>query len=76
MKTTIDNNLRVFQIVDSIGHQFFCNLDQINEVVSENGLIHGYFKVYHFWNNKPQIVTRKYLRELFEANQIEQTFIY
>jgi len=76
MKTTIDNNLRVFQVITSTSQQIFCNLNQLNEVIKELNCKVGYFKIYHFWNNKPEKLTRKYLSELFRANQIKQEFYY
>lgn len=76
MQTTINNSLRVFQVVTSVGHQYFCNLDQLNEVITVNDLRAGYFTINHFWNSKPQRVTKKYLNELYTANQLTQTFIY
>lgn len=76
MKTNIDNNVRVFQVVTSTGKQAFCNLEQLNTVVSMLGTNEGYFTIYHFWNNKPKKVSKKYLRELSESNNIEFTFTY
>jgi hypothetical protein len=76
MITTIDNSLRVFQVITSRGAQYFCNLDQLNEVVRLNGLMPGYFKIYHFWNNKPAKCSKKYLRDLFAANQLKMEFHY
>jgi hypothetical protein len=76
MKTTIDNNLRVFQVTTSTGKQFFCNLPDLNTIVSENSLQPGYFKVFHFWNNKPQKCSRKYLQEMHTANGIHMNFHY
>ena len=76
MKTTINNSLRVFQVVTSVGHQYFCNLDDLNRVINENGLRSGYFRINHFWNNKAQRVSKKYLKELFAANQLTQEFEY
>lgn len=38
MKTTIDNNLRVFQIVDSYQRSTFCNLQDIEKVVESQSL--------------------------------------
>ena len=76
MKTTIDNNLRVFQVVDSFGRSVFCNLDDLNRVIKEKELRPGYFKIYHFWNTKPQKVTKRYLKEMMLANQIKQEFKY
>ena len=76
MFTTIDNNVRVFQVVTSTGKQVFCNLDQLNTVVEMLGTIEGYFTIYHFWNNKSKKVSKKYLRELFEANGLTLDFSY
>lgn len=74
--TTIDNNQRVFQIIDSHGRQIFCNFDDLNRIVTENNLIAGYFTIYSFWNNKPVKVNRKVLTDMFEASGIEQEFNY
>lgn len=74
MKTTIDNNLRVFQVITSVGKQAFCNIEQLNEVVEQLGTHAGYFKIYHFWNNKPQRVSKKYLDEMMKAHQIQRLF--
>lgn len=76
MKTTIDNNLRVYQIVDSDGHQFFCNIEDINQIVRENNMHPGYFKIYHFWNNKAQKVSKKDLKLFFEGAGLSQEFYY
>lgn len=76
MKTTIDNNVRVFQVVTSTGKQAFCNIEGLNNVVSELGTREGYFTIYHFWNNKPKKVSKKYLKELFTANNLELKFTY
>ena len=76
MKTTINNSLRVFQVITSVGHQYFCNLDELNRVVNENKLRAGYFRINHFWNNKPARLTKKGLKNLFEGNQLTQEFEY
>lgn len=76
MITTIDNNTRVFQVVTSTGKQAFCNLEQLNTVVSMLGTNEGYFTIYHFWDNKPKKVSKKYLKELFTANGLTQEFTY
>jgi len=76
MKTTIDNNQRVFQVITSTSAQFFCNLDELNRVVNENELRAGYFRINHFWNNKPARLTKKGLKNLFEGNQLTQGFEY
>lgn len=76
MTTTINNNLRVYQIITSNGHQYFCNIEQLNQVVNESGAKAGYFKIYHFWNNKAQKVTKKDLKSFFEGSQLIQNFYY
>lgn len=76
MKTTIDNNLRVYQVVTSTGKQSFCNIEQLNEVVEDLGTHAGYFKIFHFWNNKAQKLSKKDLKAMFEGSQLKQEFIY
>ena len=76
MITTINNNVRVFQVVTSTNKQAFCNLEQLNMVVSMLDTNEGYFTIYHFWNNKSKKVTKKYLSELFKANNLELKFTY
>jgi len=75
MTTIIDNNQRVFLIVTTTGKNFFCNLSQLNYVVCSECKT-GYFKIYHFWNNKPKFVTKKFLKEIFEGHRIKQEFYY
>jgi hypothetical protein len=75
MKTTINNNLRVYQVVTDSGSQFFCNIEQLNYVIGSE-CKEGYFKIYHFWNNKPQKVSKKDLKAFFEGADLVQTFFY
>lgn len=76
MKTTINNSLRVYQVVTSTGKQAFCNIEQLNEVVKDLQCITGYFKIFHFWNNKPQKLSKKDLKVMFEGSQLKQDFFY
>lgn len=76
MITTIDNNTRVFQVVTSTGKQAFCNLEGLNDAVLNLGTNPNYFTIYHFWNNKPKKVTKKYLKELFKSHNLELKFTY
>lgn len=76
MITTINNNLRVYQIVTSNGKQFFCNIEDLNKIVNNNNMYQGYFKIYHFWNNKAQKVTKKDLKAFFEGAGLKQEFFY
>lgn len=76
MKTTIDNSLRIYQVTTSTGKQFFCNIEDLNNVVRESGAAAGYFKVFHFWNNKAQKLSRKDLDRMFEGSQSKREFNY
>lgn len=76
MKTTIDNNLRVYQVITSLGKQSFCNIEQLNEVVKDLRTNAGYFKIYHFWNNKPEKLSRKVLDDMFDGSQLKRNFDY
>ena len=74
--TTINNDLRVYHVVTSTGKQWFCNIEDLNRIVKENELRAGYFKTYHFWNNKAERVSKKDLKTFFEGSQLTQEFIY
>lgn len=76
MKTTINNDLRVYQILTSNGKQFFCNIQDISRIVKEYNLHPGYFKINHFWNNKAQKVSKKDLKLFFEGAELKQDFYY
>jgi len=76
MKTTIDSNCRVYWVVTSTGDQVFCNIDELNNVCANLGTHKGYFKIYHFWNNKPVKLSRKALDEMFEGAQLKRDFNY
>jgi hypothetical protein len=76
MKTVINNNLRVYQLLTSTGKQVFCNIEDLNRVVEELDTHPGYFKIYHFWNNKAQKVSKKDLKSFFEGAGLKQDFYY
>jgi hypothetical protein len=76
MNTTINNNLRVYHVVTSVGKQAFCNIEQLNEVVKYLDTHQGYFKIFHFWNNKPQKLSKKALDQMFEGSQLKREFNY
>ena len=76
MRTTINNSLRVYQVVTSTGKQAFCNIEQLNEVVKHLECNAGYFKIFHFWNNRPQKLSKKDLKAMFEGSQLKQEFVY
>lgn len=71
MKLQINNNDRLFVIVKSTGHTYACNLEQINFIIINEGLIEGYFKIYELWNGKMKAVSKKFLAQLYAANEID-----
>lgn len=76
MTTTINNNLRVYQVITSTGKQAFCNIEQLNEVIKDLQTHEGYFKINHFWNNKAEKVSKKDLKAFFEGANLTQDFTY
>lgn len=76
MKTLINNELRVYQVISSTGKQYFCNITDLNKIVIDNELKVGHFTIYHFWNNKPKKVSKKDLTLFFEGSQLKQEFNY
>ena len=76
MKTLINNDSRVYQVLSSTGKQFFCNIEDLNEIVKNNDLQPGYFKINNFWNNKPQKTSKKDLKSFFEGAGLKQEFYY
>lgn len=64
---TINNSLRVYHVVNTTGNQWFCNIEDLNRIVKDNDLRAGYFKVYHFWNNKPERVSKKDLEHFLRV---------
>ena len=76
MKIKINNNQRIYQVITSTGKQVFCNIEHLNDVIKELNTHCGYFKIFHFWNNKAQKVSKKDLKEFFEGAEIKQEFTY
>lgn len=75
MTTTINNDLRVYQVITTSGKQFFCNIEQLNYVINSE-CKQGEFKIFHFWNNKPQRLSKKDLKAMFEGSKLTQQFNY
>lgn len=71
MKTTIDNNQRVFLISrDGFStRDYFCNIHEIPTCINDLEK-NDSFKIYHYWNKKLTRISKKSLNELFAANQI------
>ena len=76
MRTTVNSTERVFMVITSTGKQAFCNIQDLNTVIEQLGTHEGYFKIYHFWNNKQQKASSKLIKEMLQGLDIEQTFSY
>ena len=74
MKTEINNDLRVYQVVTQ-RNQFFCNITQLNYVINSECKENN-FKIYYFENSKPYKASKKILKSFFEGSQIKQEFTY
>lgn len=72
----INNSDRVFMVTYSYGKSFFCNITDLNKMILSLELKEGYFKIFHFYNNKLKTVTKKDLRAWFAAREIPILFHY
>lgn len=75
MKTTIDNNQRVFllQATGWSSAHFFCNMADIVTCAGQFEKNQPY-TISHFWNGQPKKLTTKKVIELLEANQLDASF--
>ncbi len=74
MNTTIDNTQRKFLVQSQgFGNQkdIFCNLHDIPFILSEYFEKHEEYKVFEYWNRRLKLVSKKHLKALYEANQID-----
>ena len=63
MTTTINNNLRVYQVITSVGHQVFCNIDE--SIMDEKP-----FMVFDFMNIEQPLIPelKKLCNDCFDVN--------
>lgn len=73
MKTTINNDARVFQIVRMgfFPRQYFCNLEGIPEILTNELEKNDEFKIFENWNFKMKRCSKKHLNEMFAAHKID-----
>lgn len=73
MITTINNEHRVFLIVRkgfSTRH-FFCNLEDIPNVLKNELEPNDEYTISEFWNHKFKRASKKLLNEMFQAHKID-----
>ena len=68
------NTERVFLIITSNGHQKFCHVGQIQNRLEEMGTNEGYYKIYHFWDNKPKVASKKLINDMLKAQGKTEIF--
>lgn len=71
MKVQINNDHRIFIVVDSWGKSSVCNLEDLNKVVKS---IDDDVKIYHLWNGKQTKATKKQLKEMLEIADLKIEF--
>lgn len=74
MKINLDNNQRKFLVQSQgLGNQkdIFCNLEHIPEVLKKEFQPNEEFKIFHFWNRKLKLCSKKYINEMFEGSKID-----
>jgi hypothetical protein len=67
------NTERVFQIV-KLGfakRQYFVNLKDIPHILTTELEKNDAFKIYHFWDTERKACSKKYINEMFKANDID-----
>jgi hypothetical protein len=73
MQTIINNNERVFLIHREgfFVRDYFCNLADIPNILSNELEKHDNYTVSEYWNKKFKRCSKKHLNEMFAANKIE-----
>jgi hypothetical protein len=68
MKTTINNNQRVFVIINELNNDtIFCNLVDIPRLLKTI----DHYSIMHFWDFKFKRCSKKLINEMFENNNID-----
>lgn len=70
MKTTIDNNMAVYQVRTSTGSSAICNLNDLNQVCEQLGVVNGYFKVHRIDSQKLVRINDKKLADFFQSGRM------
>lgn len=72
MKTTIDNNQRVF-LINRKGfftRSYFCNLHQIPNIIKKQLDKNDEYTISEYWNFKFKRISKKALNQMFYAAEI------
>lgn len=74
MKTTINNNQKIFMLTGDMNKSIFCNLKDVpssfNSFDNKDDV-----KIFFFWNNKMKRVYKTKLNTWFKSNQIKALFL-
>lgn len=67
MITHLDNNQKVFQLIDDNENAIFCNLLQVKRTIESKAIV----RIYYFWNNKPKLIGLNAMNEMLKKNQLQ-----
>ena len=73
MKTTLDNNQRIF-LIQSKGFStkdIFCNLKDIPGILAKQLDKHEQFVILQYWNRKFNKCSKKLLNDMFSVHKID-----
>jgi len=72
MKTTIDSNERVFLVHRNgfFARDYFCNLKDIPNILTSELEPNDEFTISEYWNKQFKRCSKKFLNEMFVANQV------
>jgi len=68
-------SVKIGSCIFSYGDKFFfCNMADIEKCIKELPVNEPY-NIYHFWNGKPERLSRKTLKSFMNANQLNDQWI-
>lgn len=74
MKTTINNNMRIFLVTGDYNQSFICNIEDLekccNEIQDKNSI-----KIQHKWNNRFIKCSKKSIIDMLKSLDLNTSFI-
>lgn len=74
MKTTIDNNQRIFLVTGDYNESFLCNIKELEKCCNEIQ-DKGSIKIQHKWNNRFVRCSKKSIRDMLKSLKLNDKFI-